>query len=114
MKHHLKVFALGGLREIGKNSYGVENEEELILVDFGIKFVTSGELLGLVDGAIPNFAYLVEKRKKIKGVFVTHAHEDHLTGVGNLVQAIPEIPLYGSEFTACLAKQKLNIDPNKK
>src|SRR6185369_14695371 len=104
MSNNLKVFALGGLHEVGKNCYVLENNEDLIIVDCGVKFLNNNNL---ADGTIPNFSYLLEKRNKIKGLFITRAHEDHIGGIPYLLQLIPTIPLYGSEFSISLLKQKL-------
>ncbi|CAG8539797.1 13557_t:CDS:2, partial [Ambispora gerdemannii] len=89
---------------VGKNCYVLEKNEDIIIVDCGIKFLNGSNL---ADGTIPNFSYLLEKRKKIKGLFITHGHEDHIGGIPYLLQLIPDIPLYGSEFSISLLKQKL-------
>src|SRR6185437_4824242 len=101
---NLKVFALGGLQEVGKNCYCIEKNEDLMIVDYGVLFVNKNNL---ADGAVPDFAYLQENRQKIKGLFVTHAHEDHVGGIPYLLQLLPNIPVYGSEFSISFLKQKL-------
>src|SRR5277367_2351543 len=68
MSSNLKVFALGGLHEVGKNCYVLEKNEDIIIVDCGIKFLNGSNL---ADGTIPNFSYLLENQKKIKALFVT-------------------------------------------
>ncbi|CAG8470608.1 17636_t:CDS:2 [Gigaspora margarita] len=98
------LFALGGLQEVGKNCYCIEKNEDLIIVDYGVLFVNNNNL---ADGAIPDFTYLQENRQKIKGLFVTHAHEDHIGGLPYLLQLLPNIPVYGSEFSISFLKQKL-------
>src|SRR3954467_6799941 len=104
MSNNLKVFALGGLHEVGKNCYVLEKNDDLIIVDCGIKFLNGSNL---ADGTIPNFSYLLENKKRIKALFVTHGHEDHIGGIPYLLQLIPNIPIYGSKFSASLIKQKI-------
>jgi ribonuclease J len=103
-KNNLKIFALGGLCEVGKNCYVFEKDEDIIIVDCGVKFLNGSNL---ADGTIPNFEYLFENRRKIKGLFVTHGHEDHIGGIPYLLEIMPNIPVYGSEFSISLLKQKL-------
>lgn len=110
MNNNLKIFALGGLHEVGKNCYVLEKNEDIIIVDCGVKFINDNSL---ADGAIPDFSYLYEKKQKIKGLFVTHGHEDHIGGISYLLQLIPNIPIYGSEFSISLLKQKLKGEENK-
>jgi ribonuclease J len=104
MKSNLKIFALGGLHEVGKNCYVLEKNNDIIIVDCGVKFVNGSDL---ADGTIPNFSYLLENKERIKGLFITHGHEDHIGGIPYLIQLIPNIPIYGSEFSISLLKQKL-------
>src|SRR5215212_944717 len=109
MNKELKIFALGGLNEVGKNCYILEKNEDLIIVDAGIKFI-SGEGYSLIDGIIPNFNYLKEKKEKIKGLFITHGHEDHIGAIPYLLQLIPNIPIYGSAFSISLLRGKLRTE----
>jgi len=106
MNKNLKILALGGLHEVGKNCYVIEKNEDLIIVDCGIKFLNNG--YNLANGIIPNFAYLKSNKERIKGLFITHGHEDHIGGIPYLLEEIGyHFPVYGSAFALALLKGKL-------
>src|ERR1044072_6095380 len=103
---NIKIFALGGLNEVGKNCYVIEKNEDLIIIDCGIKFLNDN--YNLANGTIPNFTYLKENKERIKGLFITHGHEDHIGGIPFLLEEIGyDFPLYGSAFALALCKKKL-------
>ena len=118
----IKIFALGGLNEEGKNMYVVKVDSDIFIFDAGLKYA-SDKLLG-VDYVIPNFDYIKENLKNIKGLFITHGHEKNMGAVCDIVREVPNLKVYATKFTANLLKKELDdsnisynnlvvIDPHK-
>lgn len=101
----LKIIPLGGLHEIGKNMTLLEYGDDILVIDCGVSF-PGAELYG-IDTVIPDFSYLVENAKKVRGLIVTHAHEDHIGGIPYLLKRL-NVPVYGSRLTIGFIKRKLN------
>ena len=103
-KQRLKIIPLGGLSEIGKNMMVMEYEDDIIIIDVGLMFPEE-EMLG-IDLVIPDISYLLEKQEKIRGIIITHGHEDH---IGALPYLLPQLnaPIYSTRLTQGLISVKL-------
>lgn len=93
----IKLFGLGGLSENGKNCYVVEVDDDLFVFDCGLKYAGSN-LLG-VDYIMPDFSYLKNNEKRIKGIFITHGHSENVGSILDLSKMIPSVPIYATKFT---------------
>lgn len=104
----IRVIPLGGVGEIGKAMYVVEIDEELFVVDSGLMF-PEDEMLG-IDYVIPDMSFLVENKERVKGIFLTHGHEDAIGSIAYLLSKV-NAPVYGSKLTIALAKEHLKEKP---
>ena len=102
----IKIFGLGGLNENGKNMYIVDVDDNIFVFDAGLKYPGSN-MLG-VDYIIPNFDYLKENRKKVRGIFITHGHDGNMGALPDILNEMPDIPVYATKFTMNLIKKELD------
>jgi ribonuclease J len=105
MSKTVKIIPLGGAGEIGKNMTVIEYGENILVIDAGIMF-PENDMLG-IDYIIPDFNYLRENRSKVRGVVITHGHEDHTGAINHLMEAI-DAPIYATGLTRGLLEVKLN------
>lgn len=104
MAEKLRVIPLGGLGEIGKNMTAIEFGDEIIVIDAGLAFPES-EMLG-IDFVIPDITFLLENKHKVKGIFLTHGHEDHIGGLLHVLRSL-DVPVYGTRLTLGLVRAKM-------
>ena len=104
-KSRLKMIPLGGLSEIGKNMLVMEYENDIIVIDAGLMF-PSEEMLG-IDLVIPDISYLAENRDKIRGIVITHGHEDHIGALPYVLPQLGNVPIYATKLTQGLIRVKL-------
>lgn len=98
----IKIMAMGGLNENGKNTYIVEVDNAIFILDAGIKFA-SEEMYG-IDYIIPDYDYLIKNQKKIRGIFLTHAHPENIGGIFNLARVLPKVKIFASKYTSLFLK----------
>jgi ribonuclease J len=104
-KPKLKVIPLGGLGEIGKNMMVLEYENDIIIIDAGLMFPEE-EMLG-IDLVIPDLTYVVERKDKVRGIIITHGHEDHIGALPYVLPQLNNVPVYATKLTNGLIRVKL-------
>lgn len=105
MDKKISIIPLGGMGDVTKNMYLYEYGNEILIVDCGIGFADEA-MLG-VDLLLPDITYLLQTKKKIVGMFLTHGHEDHIGALPFILPQLPDFPIYATPFTAALANEKL-------
>lgn len=101
----IKIFSLGGLNENGKNMYVVNVDKDIFVFDAGLKY-DNDQNLG-IDYIIPNFDYLVKNKKNVKGIFLTHGHEGNMGAIPDILDVLPNVPIYGTKLTLEIVKSDL-------
>ena len=102
----IRVFALGGLNENGKNMYVVNVDKDIFVFDAGLKY--DNDLNLGIDYIIPNIDYLIKNRNNIKGIFLTHGHEGNMGAIPDILEQLPEVPVYATKLTLQIIKRELN------
>ena len=101
----IKMFALGGLNEVGKNMYVVEVDKDIFVFEAGLKYADD-QSLG-IDYMLPSYDYLISNKERIKGVFITHGHDNEIGAVCDIIRDIPDIKIYATKFSCEIIKQDL-------
>ncbi|WP_280768923.1 ribonuclease J [Salipaludibacillus daqingensis] len=101
----IRIFSLGGLGEVGKNMYVIELDDEMLIIDAGCMH-PADDMLG-VDIVIPDISYITENKEKVKGIILSHGHEDNIAAVPYVLRDL-KVPVYGSKFTLALVKDQCN------
>lgn len=106
-KKPVKIMFFGGVGEIGKNMTAIEYEDDILVIDAGLAFPNNEDMPG-IDLVVPDITYLVQNKRKIRGVLLTHGHEDHIGGLPYLLSELePETPVFGTKLTLMLADSKI-------
>ena len=101
----IKIFSLGGLNENGKNMYIVNVDKDIFVFDAGLKYDNDSNLG--IDYIIPNYDYLIKNIKNVKGIFLTHGHEGNMGAIPDILEQLPDVPVYGTKLTLEIVKNDL-------
>jgi len=104
----IKIFSLGGLNENGKNMYVIEVDKDIFVIDAGLRYADE-HMLG-IDYIVPNVEYLVNNKKRVKGIFLTHGHFENDGAIADIIKDLNGVNIYGSKFTIDILKKELEID----
>ena len=108
----IKIFALGGLNENGKNMYVIDVDKDIFVFDAGLKYDNDINLG--VDYIIPNFDYLTKNKDRVKGIFLTHVNEGNMGAAPDIIESMPDIPVYGTKLTLEIVKNDLSKETLEK
>lgn len=108
----IKIFSLGGLNENGKNMYVVKVNEDIFVFDAGLKY--DNDLNLGIDYIIPNFDYLIKRRKNLKGIFLTHGHEGNMGAIPDVISKLPGVFVYGTKLTLEIVKNDMTKEQIEK
>jgi len=103
-KAKVKIIPLGGINEIGKNITAIEFKDDIVVIDCGMKFPDE-DMFG-IDVVIPDVSYLQKNADKVRGIFLTHGHEDHIGALPYVLKQL-KVPVYGTKLTLGLVETKL-------
>ena len=104
----IKIFALGGQNEMGKNMYVAQVDNDIFIFDAGLKYADD-KMLG-IDYIISKYDYIKENQKRIKGVFITHGHDEHMGALTDIVKEVPNLKIYAAKFTLEIIKEEFEIE----
>ena len=102
----IKIFALGGLNENGKNMYVVDVDDDLFIFDAGLKY--DNDLNLGIDYIIPNYDFIIKNKNRVKGVFLTHGHEGNMGATPDILERVPDLPVYGTKLTLEILKKDID------
>lgn len=107
---NLRIIAIGGFEEVGKNCVAIEYDQDIILLDLGFQF--PGKDMPGIDYVIPDTTYLVKNKQKIRGIVISHGHLDHTGGIPYIIPKIGQIPIFGTRLTIELIKKRMEEFPD--